>query len=123
MGESEFSACNSSAMNGTKLAAGTEKVRCKCCADPCPSGAIWGLSLKLPTRQWACLYMSSADLVDVEPAWEPDVGTQCVHSSLSARSSFPQSSTKQREQDCTQPANLAMTPSPCPSQQQIPRVT
>lgn len=48
--KSECSACNSSAINSTKLAAGTEKVRWKCCADPCLSGAIWGLSLKLPTR-------------------------------------------------------------------------
>lgn len=44
--KSEFSACNRSAMNSTKLAAGSER----CCADPCLSGAISGLSLKLPTR-------------------------------------------------------------------------
>lgn len=44
--ESEFSACNRSAMNSTKLATGSEGR----CANPCLFGAISGLSLKLPMR-------------------------------------------------------------------------
>lgn len=44
------------------------------------------------------------------------MGTQCVHISLSARPSFLHSSTKgqKQEQDCTQPAKLAVDAFPFP---------
>lgn len=95
-------------MNSTKLATGSERR----CALP-----IW--SYLRPFSETAIegggnICVSRADSVGVLLAWGADVGTQCGPGPRAARSLFPETYSKQQkqQQDCPQPAKLAVPLSP-----------
>lgn len=111
-GKSECSACHSPARNRTNCLEGTEIVQGAPCAGPCLPGAKQGLSLKLPARGVSvctCLVLVCWVL-----CWLGDLTLAHSASEVSwqTRSSFPWFCNKQQEQDCSQPAKLAVMASP-----------
>lgn len=71
----------------------------KRCSENVASPELSGACLWNCQQERGHIFVSSAAFVGVVLAWTPDVGRQGAHSSLSARSSFPQTSTKEQKQE------------------------